>query len=234
MQQNIYTGTVAGQFTLNGNEIQTNSWTSSNDTTNNYLFTQFTYTGSGTQAVTVSLAAGNGNTYPTSSGSSGSVLYYNVAADSTSTVGGYNTHQVRIAIGVVGATGTISGNTLKFTLSPGVTVTLVSSIMSNYDNSNYTNQSISNVSSSTTSTVSSQLSSNKTWWSNFWDASYVEIPDKTIEKQYYGSLYVAAAGSAEYGSSGIVGSMGRDEPSLGRRLHDGLQLRNSAFGRIRN
>jgi alpha-L-fucosidase 2 len=124
MQENIYTGTVTGQFTLNGNEIQTNSWVSSNDTTNNFLFTQFTYSGSGTQAVTVSLAAGNGNTYPTSSGSSGSVLYYNVAADSTSTVGGYNTHQVRIAVGVVGATGTISGSTLQFTLSPGATVTL--------------------------------------------------------------------------------------------------------------
>ena len=64
-------------------------------------------------------------------GSSGSVLYCNVAADSTSTVGGYNTRQVRIAVGVVGATGTISGSTLKFTLTSGTTVTLVSSIMSN-------------------------------------------------------------------------------------------------------
>lgn len=196
MQENIYTGTVTGQFTLNGNEIQTNSWVSSNDTTNNYLFTQFTYSGSGTQAVTVSLAAGNGNTYPTSSGSSGSVLYYNVAADSTATVGGYNTHQVRIAVGVVGATGTISGSTLQFTLSPGTTVTLVSSIMSNYDSSSYQTQSISNVSSSTSSSISSELSSNESWWSSFWGASFVEFANNPVlQKEYYGSLYLLAASS---------------------------------------
>ena len=196
MQQNIYTGTVTGQFTLNGNEIQTNSWVSSNDTTNNFLFTQFTYSGSGTQTVTVSLAAGNGNTYPTSSGSSGSVLYYNVAADSTSTVGGYNTHQVRIAVGVVGATGTVSGSTLQFTLSPGTTVTLVSSIMSNYDSSSYTTQSISNVSGSTSSSISSELSSNESWWASFWDASYVEFANNPVlQEEYYGSLYLLAASS---------------------------------------
>jgi alpha-L-fucosidase 2 len=196
MQENIYTGTVTGQFTLNGNEIQTNSWVTSNDTTNNYLFTQFTYTGSGTQAVTVSLAAGNGNTYPTSFGSSGSVLYYNVAADSTSTVGGYNTHLVRIAVGVVGATGTISSGTLQFTLSPGTTVTLVSSIMSNYDSSSYTTQSISNVSGSTTSSISSELSANEAWWASFWDASYVEFANNPVlQEEYYGSLYLLAASS---------------------------------------
>ena len=196
MQENIYTGTVSGQFSLSGNEIQTNSWVSSNDTTNNFLFTQFTYSGSGTQAVTVSLAAGSGNTYPTSSGSSGGVLYYNVAADSTAAVGGYNTHQVRIAVGVVGTTGAISGSKLQFTLSPGVTVTLVSSIMSNYDSSSYTTQSISNVSGSTASSVSSELSANEAWWVSFWDASYVEFANNPVlQKEYYGSLYILAASS---------------------------------------
>jgi alpha-L-fucosidase 2 len=196
MQENIYTGTVTGQFTLNGNEIQTNSWVTSNDTTNNFLFTQFTYSGSGTQAVTVSLAAGNGNTYPTSSGSSGSVFYYNVAGDNTSTVGGYNTHQVRVAVGVVGATGTISGSTLQFTLSPGVTVTLVSSIMSNYDSSSYTTQSISNVSSSTVSSISNELAADEAWWASFWDASYVEFANNPVlQEEYYGSLYLLASSS---------------------------------------
>jgi len=196
MQQNIYTGTVTGQFTLSGNQIQTNSWVSFNDTTNNYLFTQFTYSGSGTQAVTVSLAAGNGNNYPTSSGSSGNVLYYNVAADSTSTVGGYNTRQVRIAVGVVGATGSISGGALHFTLSPGTTVTLVSSIMSNYDSSSYTTQSVSNVSNSTAASISSQLSAHEASWVSFWDASYVEFANNpVVQEEYYGSLYLLGSSS---------------------------------------
>jgi len=195
MQENIYTGTVTGQFSLNGNKIQTTSWVSSNDTTNNFLFTQFTYSGSGTQAVTVSMAVIPGNNYPASSGSSGGVLYFNVAADNTATVGGYNTRQVRVAAGVVGATGTISGNTLQFTLSPGVTVTLVSSIMSNYDSSSYTTQSISNVSGSTASSISSELAADAAWWSNFWSVSYVEFNNPVLQKEYYGSLYLLASSS---------------------------------------
>ena len=193
MQQNLFPGTVTGQFSLSGNEIQTTSWMQSSDTTNNLFFTQFTYTGSGTQTVTVSFAEGASNTFPASSGSSGSVLYYNVAADPATTFDGYNTCQVRIASSVVGATGTVSGSNLSFTLTPGITVTLASSIMSNYDSASYQTQSISNVNGMSTSTVGSDLSAHEAWWSNFWSQSYVEIPDKTIEKEYYGSLYLLAS-----------------------------------------
>jgi hypothetical protein len=195
MQENIFKGTVAGQFSLNGNEIQTTSWMQATDTTNNLLFTQFTYSGSRSQTVTVSFSEGKDNSFPTSSGSSGSVLYYNVAADPSTTYSGYNTPQVRIASSVVGATGSIHGSKLSFTLSPGVTVTLVSSIMSNYDSSNYQSQSISNVNRMSSRTVSSDYSAHTAWWKNFWSQSYVEIPDKTIEKQYYGSLYLLACAS---------------------------------------
>jgi alpha-L-fucosidase 2 len=193
MQENIGTGEVCGQFALNGNQITTTSWMQANDTINNMFFTQFNYAGSGSQTVTVSLAPGNGNTYPTSTGSSGSVLYINVAADSASTYEGYNTHQVRVAVNVLGATGTISNNQLTFTLLPGTPVTLVSSIMSNYDSSNYLNESIANVSSITQSRVADFNSAHTGWWSNFWSQSYIEIPDKTIEKEYYGSLYLLAS-----------------------------------------
>jgi hypothetical protein len=192
MQENIYQGTVTGQYSLSGNEIQTTSWVQATDSVNNLFFTQFTYSGPGTQAVTVSFTEGNNNSFPSSSGSSGSVLYFNVAADPATTFSAYNTPQVRIASSVVGATGTINGSNLSFTLSPGATVTLVSSIMSNYDSSSYQTASIANVNGMTAGTVSGDLSSHEAWWSNFWAQSYVEIPNKTIEKEYYGSLYLLA------------------------------------------
>ena len=35
------------------------------------------------------------------------------------------------------------------------------------------------------------------WWHNFWELSYVSIPDKVIEKQYYLSLYGMASSSRD-------------------------------------
>jgi hypothetical protein len=75
--------------------------------------------GSGTQAVSVSLAVGSNNTNPTSVGSMGDVLYADVAADNVDTVNGYPTREVRVATRVVGTTGAVGNNSLQFTLSPG-------------------------------------------------------------------------------------------------------------------
>jgi alpha-L-fucosidase 2 len=214
MQENIGTGEVFGQFALSGKQITTTSWMQADDTINNLFFTQFNYAGSGTQTVTVSLAPGNSNTFPTSTGSSGNVLYINVAADSTTTYQGYNTHQVRVAVNVLGATGTISNNQLTFTLSPGTPVTLVSSVMSNYDSANYQSESISNVNSITESQVADFNSAHSNWWSTFWSQSYIEIPDKTIEKEYYGSLYLLASVSrADTAPPGLWGPWVEETPA---------------------
>ncbi len=32
--------------------------------------------------------------------------------------------------------------------------------------------------------------SHRSWWQTYWQQSYVEIPDKSIEKSWYGSLYL--------------------------------------------
>ena len=61
MTQDLATAEVNGTFTLSGNTITTKSWVQADDTANNRFMTKFTYNGSGTKAVTVSLAPGNGN-----------------------------------------------------------------------------------------------------------------------------------------------------------------------------
>jgi hypothetical protein len=74
-------------------------------------------------------------------------------------------------------------------------VTLASSIMSNIDSTSYRTQSISNVSSLMPSDVATYNTSHQAWWDAFHRKSYVEIPDKIIEKEYYASLYLLASAS---------------------------------------
>jgi alpha-L-fucosidase 2 len=98
----------------------------------------------------------------------------------------------RVATRAVGTTGAVSNNKLNFTLSPGNAVTLVTCIMSNYDSSDYTTAALSSISSIAPADVDSLLSAHHAWWSNFYGKSFIEIPDKTIEKEFYGSLHLLA------------------------------------------
>ena len=135
-------------------------------------------------------------------------------ADSADTVGGYNTHRARIATRVIGTTGTISSNTLNFTLSPGGTYTLITSIMSNYDNASYQSLAISNISSKTQGDADNYLNAHHTWWNNFYSKSFVEIPNKTLEKEYYGSLYLLACTSRTgEAAPGLFGNWATGNPA---------------------
>jgi hypothetical protein len=195
MTESIGTGEVTGTFSLAGNTIATTSWVQATDTTNNLFFTQFSYTGTGTQTVTVSLAVGNDNTNPASTGSMADVLYQDVAGDNTDTVGGYTTHKVRVATRAVGGTGTVANGALTFTLAPGQTVTLVTSVMSNFDAASYQTQAVGNVSSLIPGDVATYNASHQAWWDTFHRTSFIQIADKTIEKEYYASLYLLASTS---------------------------------------
>jgi alpha-L-fucosidase 2 len=194
-QEDLATGTVYGQFALGGNQITTRSWVQADDTTNNRFFTQFTYTGSGSQTVTVSLARGISNSNPTSTATSGGVLYIQVAADPTSPANGYPSAIVEAAVRVLGTTSTVvnGGTQLQFTLLPGNTVTLASSVMSNFDSTNYQTTAITNVASLTASQIATFSTSHAKWWAAFWAKSFIEIPNKTIEREFYGSLYLLAS-----------------------------------------
>ena len=191
--EDIPLGEVNGTFTLSGNTITTKSWVQADNTVTNRFITNFTYSGTGTKSVAVSLAAGNQNTYGNSIGSSGDVLYIDVKADNVDSVGGYATRKVRVATRVIGTTGTISNNTLNFTLSPGNTFSLVTCIISNYDSASYQSKAISGISSETPADIDTLNDAHHAWWNNFYGKSFIEIPNKTIEKEFYGSLYLLAS-----------------------------------------
>jgi hypothetical protein len=192
MTEDIPLGEVNGTFTLAGNTITTKSWVQADNSVTNSFITKFTYSGTGTKGVAVSLAVGNQNTYGSTTGSSGDVLYIDVAADNVGSVGGYATRKVRVATRVIGTTGTIGNNILNFTLSPGNTYSLVTCIMSNYDSASYQSQAVGSISSKTPPDIDAVSSAHHAWWNNFYSRSFIEIPNKTIEKEFYGSLYLLA------------------------------------------
>ena len=192
MTQDISRGEVNGTFGLSGNTVTTKSWVQADNSVVNRFITRFTYSGSGTKSVAVSLAVGNQNTSPNIVGSSGDALYIDVAADNVDAVGGYATCKVRVATRVIGTTGTVSNNNLNFTLSPGDTCSLVSCVMSNYDSSAYKTAAIGSISAETPADVDTLLNAHHAWWNNLYGKSFVEIPNKVIEKGFYMQLYLLA------------------------------------------
>jgi alpha-L-fucosidase 2 len=190
MIEDLGKGEVTGTFTLAGKTIATKTWVQADDSTQNKVVTQFTLTGGGSVDVSASLSVGTGNTYASATGASADVLYRDVRADSTDAIGGQMTRQVRVATRVVGATGTVSGDKLAFTLASGSSVSLVTGVMSNRDSATYPSAALASIATLAPKDIDALESAHRAWWDAFFRKSFVEIPDKTIEKEYYASLYL--------------------------------------------
>jgi hypothetical protein len=81
-------------------------------------------------------------------------------------------------------------------MTPGNTYTLVTSIMSNTDSANYQALALSNIRSKTQDDVDSLKAAHLSWWDAFYSKSFIEIPNKTLEKSFYGSLYLLGSSSS--------------------------------------
>ena len=214
MTQELSTAEANGLFNLSGNTLATTSWVQATDTTTNMLVTRMTATGGASRAVTLSYAAGTANTFPSSSGSSGDVLYFDVRADASDQVGGVATRRVRLATRLVGATGTVSGGKLTFNLVPGSTVYVATSVVSLNDDPDFQAAALRNVATRTTADLDALEASHKAWWTTFYKNSFVEIANKTIEKEWYASLYVlASAARADEAAPGLWGPWNATNPA---------------------
>jgi len=195
VKEELGTGEVDGTFTAANRTISSKSWVQADDPTHNLLVTEFTYTGDGAQLVTVSLARGEGNTHPATPGALSDVLFYDVRADDTDQVQTHDTARVRVATRLAGTGGTVSNGQLKFTLQAGQTYSLVTSVMSNFDDAGYQSDAVSAVSTLAQADVDALLAKHHAFWDAFYRKSFIEIPNKTIEKEYYASLYLLASTS---------------------------------------
>ncbi len=203
--QNIAQAEVDGTYTLGAQTLATSSWVDANA---GMFVTSFTLTGGSAQTIGITLQNGSGGT-PTVT-TTGSDLDADVYADTGS---GSDPH-ARIAARTIGQTQSISGNKINLTIQPGTTSTLVTGIVSSIDSSSWQSSADSLVGSLSQSDVNTHQSAHRSWWQTYWNQSYVEIPDKSVEKSWYGSLYLLAcvsrSGKTAPGLWGdwITGSMG--------------------------
>jgi alpha-L-fucosidase 2 len=79
---------------------------------------------------------------------------------------------------------------LDFVLKPGVSVTIATAILSDLDAKDSPASAKALVATLTPAKVAALAAQHRRWWSEFWSRSFIEIPDKEIEKRWYGALYV--------------------------------------------
>ncbi|WP_433887957.1 glycosyl hydrolase family 95 catalytic domain-containing protein [Streptomyces sp. CA-111067] len=178
--QDIAHAQVKGTYTLGGATLSTTSWVSA---TENLFVTSMTLSGGSAQSASFTVQNGSGAA-PTVS-SSGGVLNADVAADGSS-----GAPLARIASKVIGGSPSVSGNKINVSLQPGTTYTFAASTLSSIDTGSYQANATSMVSGLQQADVNNLSTSHQNWWSDFWSQSYVQIPDKAVEKSWYGSLYL--------------------------------------------
>ena len=181
--QNIANAEVDGSYTLGGQTLSTTSWVDANS---GMLATSFTLAGGSAQTIGITLQNGSGGTPAIST--AGNDLDADVYADTGS---GSDPH-ARIAARTIGQTRSISGNTISLTIQPGTTSTLVAGIISSVDSPTWQSDADSLVGNLTQQDVNNHNASHRSWWQGYWNQSYAEIPDKAIEKSWYGSPYLLA------------------------------------------
>ncbi|HEV2346085.1 MAG TPA: hypothetical protein VGS97_18440 [Actinocrinis sp.] len=179
--QDIAHAEVRGTYSLNGQTLSTTSWVDANW---GLFVTEFTLTAGAAQSIGITLQNGSGGTPTTST--TGNDLDADVVADTGT---GSDPH-ARIAARTIGQTQSISGNKITLTMQPNTTSTLVAGIYSSIDTSSWQSSADSLVGSMAQTDVDNHNASHRSWWQSYWSQSYIEIPDKSIEKSWYGSLYL--------------------------------------------
>jgi hypothetical protein len=106
--------------------------------------------------------------------------------------------EVAVVTRILGADVRAQGTTgLQFTLQPGETATLASVVRSDLDDKDLLVAARKRAAELTVSEIDAISARHRAWWSKFWEKSFIEIPDKEIERRWYAALYVMASCSRE-------------------------------------
>lgn len=85
----------------------------------------------------------------------------------------------------------------SFVLEPGKPLRMVCAFSSNFKSNDCVSDVIGRVSDSSSSHLKEVKKHHQEWWKDYWQKSFVSIPDSVIEKQYYLSLYGTASCSRD-------------------------------------
>ncbi len=92
--------------------------------------------------------------------------------------------KISVATRAVGAAG------LSFVLRPGELVTVATAMMSDLDTKDFRVAAKRRVDSLQPSDIEKLSARHQAWWREFWSRSFIEIPDKLIEQQWYAAQYI--------------------------------------------
>jgi hypothetical protein len=98
-----------------------------------------------------------------------------------------------LAIRIVGAAASSDNGALHFQIPADGKVIVAVAVTDDRDRPDYFQSAISTLQQATAQTVAAASRQHASWWRNFWSKSFVEIPDKTVQSWWYGSLYVLAS-----------------------------------------
>ncbi len=172
-EQDLARAEVRGTFAKDGLTVRTRSWVDANA---NLLMTQLQCEG-GSVPLSVRLTSGTGG------GEDSANSWFTRKADDLPGKG----REVAVAARIVGADG------LDVTLQSGETVTVATAILSDLDAPDFLTAAKSIVAELTPETVETRTAQHRDWWAQFWARSFIEIPDKEIEKHWYAALYALAS-----------------------------------------
>jgi len=102
-----------------------------------------------------------------------------------------------LAARIIGAQVSTEDGKLRFQLPAGGKVIVAVAVTDDRDATGYFQSAMSDLQRANAQTVAGAWSRHVAWWRSFWSRSFVEIPDKTVQSWWYGSLYVLASCSKQ-------------------------------------
>jgi len=186
-EQDLALAEVRGSFTNGEVAVQTRSFV---DTHSNLLVTELKC--AGTKPVTVVLSQKNGLNDPWGTRHTtlpeGVLCYTRKSQDAAPE----NRMDIAVVSRIIGGAPVVdtAGGTLKLTLKAGEAVTLVTCVLSKLDAPDFLETAKKTVLSLEAKDLPTMTSRHRDWWKSFWAKSFIEIPDKEIEKRWYAALYV--------------------------------------------
>jgi hypothetical protein len=81
---------------------------------------------------------------------------------------------------------------LDFSLKPGQVAILVLPVVTDRNAPDFVGTAQQLAQTADLASLATLLKDHLKWWADFWSKSFIEIPDKTVQDNYYGSLYLLA------------------------------------------
>jgi len=193
-EQDLALAEVRGTF-INGEvTVQTRSFV---DTYSNLLVTELKCAGS--KPVTAVLSQKNGLDEPWGTSHTSlpsSVLCYTRKSQDASLD---QRMDIAVVSRIIGGKPVVDAGagTMKLTLNAGDVVTIVTCVLSKLDAPDCLDTAKTKVLALQAKDIPAMAVKHREWWKAFWARSFIEIPDKEIEKRWYAALYVMGSCSKE-------------------------------------